>query len=125
MDGQTTPTPTLHFTIRFNNHRPLLLHSASTKSALSLSSSPAPYLTTPTPPLTQAPSSPSAPSSILLSFTPQLPTASLAPSFSKSWFPQPQATWSKEEEGGQERITLDESLIEELLSLDEIGTPCG
>jgi hypothetical protein len=117
--------PSFHFTIRFQNHRPLLVHSASAKSTLAFSSSPASLPITPVP-ANHPPHLSQALPSTVLSFTPQLlalHSASIPPSFSKSCLPLAQVTCSKEEEDRQERITLDESLIGELISLDEIGTP--
>lgn len=119
------PPPPFLFTIRFQNHRPLLVHSASAKSTLALSSSPASRPITPLP--NNYPPHPSQGlSSTILSFSPHPPalhSASLPASISKSCLAAAQQGRCKEEEARQERITLDESLIDELLSLDEIATP--
>lgn len=119
------PPPGFLFTIRFQNFRPLLVHSASNKSTLALSSSPASRPITPIP-TNHNPHSSQGLSSTILSFSPHpaaLHLTFLPSSISKSCLPAGQQACSKEEEAGQERITLDESLIDELLSLNEIGTP--
>lgn len=119
--------PGFLFTIRFENQRPLLVHSASSKATLALSRSPASRPITPIP--TSRPPHPSLElSSTILSFSPHLPalhSASLPPPISKSCLPTGQPECSKEEEARQEKITLEESLIDELLGLDGIATPAA
>ena len=95
----THASPPFLFTIRFQNHRPLLVHSASAKSTLAHSSPTSSHPITPTP--NNHPPYPSQGlSSTILSFSPHptvLYSASLPRSIAKSFLPLRQQGCSKEE----------------------------